>query len=368
MPHRVRQAQRSLWVMRQLYKASGVSKHPDIILRLFDCIVKPSAMWGCEIWGSLFGTNLDPIGKGVMTAVEMVHFHFLRQLFTLPRSTKRWVVYTELSRPPFHCHMWDMAFRFWNRLLALPATSFFRKVMEDNLLENALRHVDNWASDLILFSHRLGSFTLAAEDPDTVDISSDVVRPLREHYLTVFAAVHPDPRLAPSDGVTLCTYACWFYPDPVWEKNPYIRLRLPHNRLQTLLRFKTGGHHLGVRTGRFHGTPRADRLCQYCLPDVSAIDDEFHFVFECPRFDALRADDPELFEFADGSMLDLFRFPQQTRVVQYVWRATCQCHAFPVDHALQPAVDMPPYDDLFGGALPLDACSDSSDSQVLDMV
>jgi len=97
-------------------------------------------------------------------------------------------------------------------------------------------------------------------------------------------------------------------------------------------------------------------------------DDELHFVFECPRFDALRADDPELFEFADGSMLDLFRFPQQTRVVQYIWRATCQCHAFPVAHALPAADDMPPYDDLFGGALPSDACSDSSDSQVLDMV
>ena len=63
---------------------------------------------------------------------------------------------------------------------------------------------------------------------------------------------------------------------------------IPMDWLVQLVRFRTGGHHLAVETGRWSNprVPRAQRLCQMC--DQNVVEDELHFLFECPAYDDLR--------------------------------------------------------------------------------
>ena len=51
--------------------------------------------------------------------------------------------------------------------------------------------------------------------------------------------------------------------------------------------------YLAIVTGRWHGVPRADRLCLRC--DAGALDDERHLVFECSAFEDLRRTHGQLF-------------------------------------------------------------------------
>ena len=54
-----------------------------------------------------------------------------------------------------------------------------------------------------------------------------------------------------------------------------------------LIKLRTSSHRLGVESGRWH-RPRpidyADRKCAVC----NKLDDEYHFVLECTKFDRLR--------------------------------------------------------------------------------
>ena len=54
-----------------------------------------------------------------------------------------------------------------------------------------------------------------------------------------------------------------------------------------LTRLRTSSHRLAIETGRWtkpHSTPRFERHCQLC----NTLEDEFHFMLECPLYRDLR--------------------------------------------------------------------------------
>ena len=54
-----------------------------------------------------------------------------------------------------------------------------------------------------------------------------------------------------------------------------------------LTRLRTSSHRLAIETERWtkpHRTPRFERKCQLC----NTLEDEFHFVLECPLYRDLR--------------------------------------------------------------------------------
>ena len=70
--------------MGRLYKLSV-----KIQLDLFDKMIKPILLYGCEVWG--FGKN---------EVLERVHLKFCKILLNLKLSTPNYMVYGELGRYP----------------------------------------------------------------------------------------------------------------------------------------------------------------------------------------------------------------------------------------------------------------------------
>jgi len=69
---------------------------------------------------------------------------------------------------------------------------------------------------------------------------------------------------------------------------PYLNLiNIQKNRV-SLLRFKVSAHRLEVETRRWHkplAVPFNERKCRTCL---NYLEDEFHFLLECPLYHELR--------------------------------------------------------------------------------
>ena len=67
-------------------------------------------------------------------------------------------------------------------------------------------------------------------------------------------------------------------------------------RLRALVQFRLGSHCLPVEQGRFvrPSLPRHLRRCDLC--NTQAVGDELHYVFDCPRFGAVRAQYSNLFQ------------------------------------------------------------------------
>ena len=79
-----------------------------------------------------------------------------------------------------------------------------------------------------------------------------------------------------------------------FKREPYLSLVRNRNQRCHLTRLRVGSHFLGIETGRFKTpiTPIEQRTCQYCNfgshsrspHPQNPVDDEFHFLVQCPLF------------------------------------------------------------------------------------
>jgi len=75
-------------------------------LELFDCMVKPIILYGCETWG--FGSN---------EIIERLHLKFCQLLLHLKTSTPDYMVYGELRRYPISIDIKVRMITFWCKLI-----------------------------------------------------------------------------------------------------------------------------------------------------------------------------------------------------------------------------------------------------------
>ena len=135
--------------------------------------------------------------------------------------------------------------------------------------------------------------------------------------------LHVSPRAAPSKGAKLCTYHHWFGRPNKVHCEPYYELPMSITRLRAWMQFRLGSHSLPVEQGRFVRPclPRHLRRCNLC--STQAVGDELHYVFDCPRFGAIRAQYSNLFQDAEGSMR-LFMWHKDQKAVSHCLTAILQ--------------------------------------------
>ena len=75
-------------------------------LELFDKIVKPILLYGCEIWG-----------QGKNSVIERVHMKFCKLLLRVKKSTPDYMIYGELGRYPLNINIKLRIINFWSKLI-----------------------------------------------------------------------------------------------------------------------------------------------------------------------------------------------------------------------------------------------------------
>ena len=86
---------------------------------------------------------------------------------------------------------------------------------------------------------------------------------------------------------------------------PYFELPILLSKLKRLMQFRLGSHDLPIEQGRMARpiVPRYLRRCTLCSRHAPG--DERHFMLECPQFDDIRAQYPDLLQDARDSMCNL---------------------------------------------------------------
>eukprot|EP00775_Hariotina_reticulata_P015310 gene15310-biopygen4087 len=107
-----------------------------------------------------------------------------------------------------------------------------------------------------------------------------------------------DPRGSSSGHILYATYARWFTRPAAVDQAALLHSpadvpryvtfsgRINSAHLRSLMRFRLSAHALHVVTGRWHRTPRQERLCEYCAQ--CKIEDEYHLLFECDAYNPVR--------------------------------------------------------------------------------
>ena len=92
--------------------------------------------------------------------------------------------------------------------------------------------------------------------------------------------------------------------------------------------YHTSNHRLAIEIGRWSTIPisRDNRLCHFCSYNV--VENEAHFVLECPLYNSIRDKFQSLFEnVVLGSLKSFFQLDHQVDISLYLTEATALRHS-----------------------------------------
>ena len=89
-----------------LTKTRTYNLNVDVQLKLFDTLVLPVLLYGCEIWGS---GNID--------LCEKLHLKFCRYVLNVKSSSPNYMIYGELERFPVMSSLYSRMIGFWANLV-----------------------------------------------------------------------------------------------------------------------------------------------------------------------------------------------------------------------------------------------------------
>ena len=343
-------------------------------LQLFDIFVKPVLSYGCEVWGVDILDQPD-------SAPERMQRWLCRRLLGLPQGASSAVALAELGRWPLHVHWVQQLARFWNRLLELQGSDrLVSLAFQDNLSLmqeqlaikartskgvtspcwclrwlQALAAVAPTATGTLLGVTELDEEALVAR-AKAQWVRSAAVQPGHYGSAATSAALEGDgsapprieegeqgaglhgsasrdgcachpvgaaPARQPMPGNKLAYYLeCVRGDTPLGEMAPYlVQGAVRDARHRTCLsRFRCSSHDLRVERDRHlpaaNKPARNMRTCLLCAS--SSVEDEHHFIFDCPLYASTRFKFADLFS-TDCHTVACFLTKSPDRVAQFLY-------------------------------------------------
>ena len=285
---------------------------PALRMHLWDALVRPTLLYGVELWGA------RDIGKGVL-AGDLVHRDFLRRLLGVRTGTPSMAVLAEVGRYPLVVTAAKQLCTFWNRLVEmddgrLVKLAFLQSAALGPLTRSNSTH-KSWAGQVASFFHSLG-LPCDLRTPRTVDVGA-VVKQLQSEYLqSVRESTATKMQQYLRMGATLdrvdYTPAVYLQAVGGWRQRKH------------LAQLRTGSHWLAVEKRRFgpRVVSRQERLCERC--GANAVDDEEHMLFDCTALEQQRRQHPSLFVRSALPLAD-FMGQDPTELAAFVYSCYQAC-------------------------------------------
>jgi hypothetical protein len=274
----------------------AIGSNVYLSLHLYQHIVLPAMLYGCEAWGTALLGCKDAAES--VSLPEKVHRNFVKFTLRMRSKTKAWVAFREAGMYPLQHTCLKQMLTFLDNVLAMDDGELAKVAILDCIAQ-ANVGARNWFSELSQLLTRCNGGTLpshALQTNGVVDVE-ECLRVWRKHqHDAVWGNLHADPRTAPSTNITLCTYHNYFgtsLPEggEAWSCAPCIAAdHIPYHHLISLINLRTNSHDMNIERLRHvrPRVPRAARACPWCRTTGAPVQDELHCVLECPHFAQLR--------------------------------------------------------------------------------
>ena len=291
-------ARRALFRLRQRIRALLVHD-PAICIRMFNTLVSPILLYASEVWG---------VDGTLRKQADSLFLNFIKDTLGLARSTETTCLLVELSLTPPSHQMLIKEAAFWDRLATADDDRILGQVAFEtftHLKRGPLHNPTSWGNSLLRRTQEVG-VTICRDallrDPRDVGLLNNdqlthgLANTISSRLHEIDAQDHRDlyrhNTYRRTPGERLRTYASY-----VWntgrQAQPSI---IPLQR--TLTAFRLGSHGLQVR--HRGNQPRIERSSMECpLCRLNVIEDEYHFILECPVYTATRQNFRHLFQAVD---------------------------------------------------------------------
>lgn len=262
----VNQARGALYSL--LAKSYDLQLPLDIQLQLFDQIVLPVLLYGCEVWG------FEDISQ-----VESFHMKFCKKILKVHNYTANCMVYGELGRHRLIKTIEVRMVTFWARIvngskykLSYTLYNLLRTLHEKGIYSSG------WiikVKSILDYSGMSYVWNFATNNNETlIDINW-----LKNSLNRRLSDMYEQDWLSEVFNNSQCKNYRIFKTKLELER--YL-VCLPIKDCINLCKFRCANHKLPVVTGRFLNITFNERICHYC--STEKLGDEFHYLFECNRF------------------------------------------------------------------------------------
>ncbi|XP_078607973.1 uncharacterized protein LOC144879949 [Branchiostoma floridae x Branchiostoma japonicum] len=259
------QASKATFLLKKrIHKFGAIS--PELVFKLFDTMILPVLMYGCEIWGFHTGNQL-----------EIVHNKFCKFYLGVGQNTPNIAVRGELGRHPLYVLRYSRIIKFWLKVLEMDNNRYTKKCYR---LMYELDQVNrkSWVSQVkqLLFAYGLQEAWFNQGVGNIEECIHVFKKRVKRGAIQAWNnQIEITARLQ-----TYCTVKDRF------NVESYLNVINVINHRKALSQLRCSSHALNIEKGRHNKTRREARLCQLC--EEGLIEDEYHFVMECPFFNALR--------------------------------------------------------------------------------
>lgn len=259
------QASKAIFILKKRIHKFGVLS-PQLVFKMFDTMILPIMMYGSEIWGFHPCKQLD-----------IVHNKFCKFYLGLGQSTPNIAVLGELGRYPLSTLRHIRIIKFWVKVLELNNNRYTKKCYK---LLYDLDQVDrkSWVSEVkqLLIAHGMQEAWFNQGVGNKDEFIGVFKKRTKRYAIQLWNdQLETSNRLKTYGEIKdrFCT-------------ERYLSIINVFKYRKALAQLRCSAHTLRIEVGRHSNINKQNRLCPLC--DEGVIEDEYHFVMECPFLKRLR--------------------------------------------------------------------------------
>lgn len=237
----------------------------DIFFKLFDAQIAPILLYGSELWGCFDCSQ-----------IEKVHMYACKRLLGISSNSPNQMVYGELGRCTLSILANIRSVKYWLRLNCMPDSRYAK--MSYIMLKNAVeRGKQNWVSQVkcLLCMNGFGDVWLNG----SVGRECAFIRTLQQRLQDCF---EQNWHCKLDTSVRFDVYRMF---KGELEKEKYLGVIENQYIRKMYTKFRLGITPLKVNKLRYNPECAESRNCTFCK---STEENENHFLFKCPAYNAIR--------------------------------------------------------------------------------
>ena len=240
----------------------------DVCFELFDRMVAPILLYGCEVWG------FEDI-----SILERLHLKFAKIILKISKYTASCMVYNELGRFTIKKTVKERMVNYWAKLVSTNPVdkwcSLLFHIVRDQHEHGYL--YSKWCSFVKLTLNECGlGYLWNRTDFNLTWLKITLKMSLEDQFRqNILGEINEHPNCE--------MYRAFCHEDDRYEMQKYL-LKLPDYLLQSLCAFRLGKNRFpGVRSrNKSFKSDLEKSICKLC--DRNALGDEYHYLLVCPNF------------------------------------------------------------------------------------
>jgi hypothetical protein len=290
-------------------------------LHLFEHLVKPVLLYCSEIWAySMFGernhtklrsNNIETLYSPKVSPGEKIITKYAKSILNVNSKTDNLGVYGELGIFPLYIDALDRMLKYWTHIesgspnIILKDAFRCSQKLHNNGVPTWFTFALNVKNSLFKFSNGLSPSKI--EHTQTKKILKKRYKKFWKHQIM------DDTQTKSQHGSKLRTFRSFKHSHKLAD---YLTTITNPKTRSELSRFRLSSHKLMIEVGRHTNIELGQRVCPKC--DTQAVEDEKHFLLECPFYNADRAILLNIVKSVSPHIENL------TQSDQFIWIMSCQ--------------------------------------------